>query len=253
MRNVIRQRMTKAAAGVCVLALAACSFTCMDKPLEPVAPTWETQMTAPVSIRSYTLADLAAKVSGLIANTPGTTQLVYGRASQADPTFVGSRSRFGGVSAPLTFSLNGGLFADTVSIGDASGSGQGHTFVDTQSVGDISSMKVHVVVDNAIPLQVALKLEFLDGSKRLLIAIPQTTGDSIIVSAPTVTGGSVHSPSHTERVIQLADSEIQQCNSAYSLAYFLQISPPGTGVVLSEPTATIKIRVWAEFSYQVNK
>jgi hypothetical protein len=113
-------------------------------------------------------------------------------------------------------------------------------------------MKVHVVVDNAIPLQVALKLEFLDGSKQVLIAIPQSAGDSIIVFAPTVTGGTVHSPSHTERVIELADSEIQQFNSTYSLAYFLQISNPGTGVVL-ESTSTIKIRVWAELFYQVNK
>ena len=251
MRNEIRGRMKIAAAGVCVLALAVFSFNCMDKPLEPVAPTWETQVTAPVSIKSYTLADLAAKVSGLLANTPGTTQPKYGRAFQADPSFAGGRSRLGTVSSPLSFSLTGGLFADTVSIED--GSGQGHTFVDTQNVKDISSMKVHVVVDNAIPLQVALKLNFLDGSKRLLISMPQTAGDSIIVSAPAVTVGTVHSPSHTERVIQLADTEIQQFNRAYSLAYFLQISPPGTGVVLSESTATIKIRLWAEFSYQVNK
>ena len=250
MRNGIRQRITITAAGACALALAAGSFTCIDKPLEPVGPTWETQVTAPISLRSYTLADLAAKVSGLLANTSGTTQPVYGRASQADPAYVGRRSGSGGVSSPLAFSSTGGLFADTVSIED--GSGQGHTFVDSQNVRDISSMKVHVVVDNAIPLQVTLKLEFLDGSKQVLIAIPQSAGDSIIVSAPTVTGGTVHSPSHTERVIELADSEIQQFNSAYSLAYFLQISNPGTGVVL-ESTSTIKIRVWAEFFYQVNK
>jgi hypothetical protein len=222
----------------------------MNKPLDPVGPTWETQVTAPISIRSYTLADLAVKVSGLIAMTPVPTQPVSGPSVNADPEFVKSRTLFGGMSSPLAFSPKGGLFADTVSIED--GSGQGHTFVDSQNVRDISSMKVHVVVDNAIPLQVALKLEFLDGAKRLLISIPQTAGDSITVSAAAVTGGTVHSPSHTERVIELADSEIQQFNSTYSLAYFLQISNPGTGVVL-ESTATIKIRIWAEFSYQVNK
>jgi hypothetical protein len=252
MRNGIRQRMTITAAGACVLALAVCSFNCSDKPLEPVAPTWEMQMTAPISIKSYTLAELTAKVSGLLANTPGTKEPLDRPTFQADPSSAGGRSRFGGVSSPLSFSLTGGLFADTVSIGDAPGSSQGHTFVDTQNVGKINGMKVHVVVDNAIPLQVALELKFLDGAKQLLIAIPQSAGDSIIVSAPAVTGGTVHSPSHTERVIQLADTELQQFNSAYSLAYFLQISAPGTGVVL-ESTATIKIRIWAEFSYQVNK
>jgi hypothetical protein len=251
MRNGIRHRITKTAAGACVLALAAGSFTCIDKPLDSVGPTWETQVTAPISVRSYTLADLAAKVSSLLANTPGTTQPGYGRASLADPVNVGNRSASGGVSSPLAFSPKGGLFADTVSIED--GSGQGHTFIDSQNVRDITSMKVHVVVDNAIPLQVALKLEFLDGSNRLLIAIPQSAGDSIIVSAPIVTGGTVHSPSHTERVIEFTDTDIQQFNNSYSLAYFLQISSPAPGVVLSETTATIKIRVWAEFFYQVNK
>jgi hypothetical protein len=228
MGSGIRHQLKRGAATVSVLALALCSFNCINKPLAPVAPTWEMQMTVPLSIRSYTLADLVPRNSNFIANTHG-------------------------VAFPPTFSPTGELFSDTVSIGDTSGSGQGHTLVDQKTAGDFNSIKIHVVADNGIPLQVALKLQFLDMAKRQLINIPQTAGDSITVPAPALLGGTVQSPSHTERVIELADTEIQQFNSAYSLVYFLHISTAGTNVPPLESTQMITIRVWAEFIYQVNK
>jgi hypothetical protein len=172
------------------------------------------------------------------------------------PQSVGSRSWFGGqvqVSFPLMLSLAGGEFADTASIGDTSGAGQGHTLVDAKTAGQINSIKLHVVIDNAIPLQVALKLQLLDRAKRLLLVLPQTAGDSITIPAPVVLGGIVQSASHTERIIQLAGTEVQQFNTASSVTYGLGLSTAGTDPVSFESTQAIRIRVWAEFSYQVNK
>ena len=172
------------------------------------------------------------------------------------PQSVGSRSWFGGqvqVSFPLTCSLSGGAFADTASIGDTSGSGQGHTLVDGKAAGDINSIRLHVLIDNAIPLQVALKLQCLDRTKRLLLVLPQSAGDSITIPAPVLLGGTVQSPSHAERIIQLAGTEVQQFNAASSIAYVLGISTAGSDPATFESTQSIRIRVWAEFSYQVNK
>jgi hypothetical protein len=174
----------------------------------------------------------------------------------SSPQSIGTRSWFGGqvqVSFPLTFSLAGGFFADTASIGDTSGSGQGHTLLDAKTAGQINSIRLHVVIDNAIPLQVAVKLQLLDRAKRMVLLLPQGAGDSITVPAPVLLGGIVQSPSHSERIVQLAGTEIPQFNSAYSLAYFLSIATAGTDVVRFESTSAIRIRVWAEFSYQVNK
>ena len=42
-------------------------------------------------------------------------------------------------------------------------------------------------------------------------------------------------------------------NNAYSVAYDLEVATAGAAVVQFESTQTIHIRVWAEFSYQVNK
>jgi hypothetical protein len=169
---------------------------------------------------------------------------------------VGSGSWFGGqvqVAFPLMLSLAGGEFIDTASIGDTSGTGQGHTLVDAKAAGNINGITLHVVIDNAIPLQVALKLQFLDRAKRLLLVLPQSAGDSITIPSPVVLGGAVQSPSHTERIIQLAGTEVQQFNSASSVAYALGVSTAGTDPVSFESTQAIRIRVWAEFSYQVNK
>ena len=172
------------------------------------------------------------------------------------PQSVGSGSWFGGqvqMSFPLMLSLTGGAFADTTAIGDTSGTGGGQTMLDAKTAGQINSINLHVVIDNAIPLQVALKLQFLDRARRLLLVLPQSAGDSITISAPVVLGGIVQSPSHTERIIQLAGTEVQQFNSASSVAYLLGISTAGSDPVSFESTQAIRIRVWAEFSYQVNK
>ena len=174
----------------------------------------------------------------------------------ATPQSVGSGSWFGGqmqVSFPLMLSLTGGEFADTASIGDTSGYGQGHTLVDAKTAGAVSGIRIHVVVDNAIPLQVALKLQLLDRAKRLLLVLPQSAGDSITVPAPVLLAGTVQSASHTERIIQLSGTEVGQFNNAYSVAYFLGVSTAGTDPVSFESTQAVRIRVWAEFAYQVNK
>jgi hypothetical protein len=199
----------------------------MDKPLEPVAPTWETQAAISLSTRSYTVADLLARD---LIHVPGN---------------LGTFS--------LSSVMTGRLFADTVSLGDSSDSGQGHTLVDQKTAADFNSLKIHVVIDNAIPLQFAVKLQFLDGMSRLLINVPQAAGDSITAAAPVDLGGTVPSPSHTERSIDLAHSQIQQFNNTYSLAYFLVVSTVGTNLSTLELTQAIKIRVWVELSYQVNK
>jgi len=169
---------------------------------------------------------------------------------------VGSRSWFGGqvqVSFPLTCSLTGGTVADTAAVGDTTGAGHGHTVVDAKTASSINSVTLHVVTDNAIPLAVALKLHFLDAAGKLLLVVPQSAGDSITVPAPAVAGGTVQSPSHAERIVRLTGTEIQQFNRAVTVAYALSVASPGTGAVSFTSAETVRIRVWAELSYQVNQ
>ncbi|HTY60225.1 MAG TPA: hypothetical protein VMF59_15490, partial [Bacteroidota bacterium] len=82
---------------------------------------------------------------------------------------------------------------------------------------------------------------------------PQSAGDSITIPAPAESGGIVTSTAHAERIIQLAGTEVGMFNSASLIAYNLGISTSGADAVRFESTQSIRLRVWAEFSYQVNK
>jgi len=182
--------------------------------------------------------------------------LVNPAYATSSPQHVGSSSWFGGqvqVSFPLTCSLAGGTVADTAAVGDTTGAGRGHTVVDAKTASSVNSVTLHVVTDNAIPLGVSVKLHFLDAAGNLLLAVPQTAGDSITVPAPAVAGGDVQSPSHAERIIRLSGAEVQQFNRAVTVAYALGVGSPGTDPVRFTSAETIRIRVWAELSFQVNQ
>ena len=86
-----------------------------------------------------------------------------------------------------------------------------------------------------------------------LSIFPQSAGDSVTVAAPAVIGGVVQAPTHTERILTLSETEIQQFNKSQFIVYYLQISAPGANLLALQPTQTINIRVWAELTYQVNK
>jgi len=174
----------------------------------------------------------------------------------SSPQSVGSRSWFSGqvqVSFPLTCALSGGIVEDTAAVGDTTGAGQGHTVMDAKTASAITGVSLHVVTDNAIPLGVRLKLHFLDATGKLLLVVPQTAGDSVDVPAPVMAGGDVQGPSHAERIIRLAGTEIQQFNHAVTVAYAIGVGSPGPGPVRFTSAETIRVRVWAEFSYQVNQ
>src|SRR5271169_1849030 len=156
MGNGFLHQTKRSRAMVYLLSLALVSLNCINKPLDPVGPTWDTQMTAPLSVRSYTVAQLVARDPNLLLNAAAGTQFVE--------------------SSPVA-----GHFSDTAYIGDTTGSGQGHTLVDSSSVDNFTSIRIHVVVDNGIPVDVAVKLQLLDNQKRLLMSVPQTAGDSVTV------------------------------------------------------------------------
>jgi len=174
----------------------------------------------------------------------------------SSPQSIGSRSWFGGqlqVSAPLTCSLAGGTVLDTAAVGDTTGAGRGHTVVDAKTASSVNGVTLHVVTDNGIPLGARLKLHFLDATGKLLLVVPQTAGDSVDVPPPAVSGGDVQSPSHAERIIRLSGDEVRQFNTSVTVAYAIGVGTPGPGAVRFTSAETIRVRVWAELSYQVNQ
>lgn len=64
------------------------SFSCFEQPLEPVAPSWDTNLSLPLVNRVYTLSEIVQKDTSLLhVGTGG--QIIYSTSVQASPTYVG--------------------------------------------------------------------------------------------------------------------------------------------------------------------
>ncbi len=83
-------------------ALAAGAFQCIDKPMDPVMPRWDVDLSAPVTDKSYSLAEIAEKEPDLLQAMPGSTQLMLKTSVEAQPTFVGDRIVLDPISSSFT-------------------------------------------------------------------------------------------------------------------------------------------------------
>jgi hypothetical protein len=66
------------------------SFHCFNKPIEPVAPRWDVNLTVPVSNRTYTMQDLVDKDTNMLHVGPG-SQIFLQTSAQGSPAYVGDR------------------------------------------------------------------------------------------------------------------------------------------------------------------
>ena len=221
----------------------------------------ETKTTGVLGPIDFLPADVGRFFSTISGQLPDSlrvagTVLLNPDYSRTTVTAVGASSWFGGqmmVSFPLSFSLTNGRLVDTLAFGDTSANGKGHTLVDGKFAGDINSVKLHVGLDNGIPLQFTMKLTLADINLRPLLILPQTAGDSITIAAPATSGGNVIASTHTERIIVLGGNEIPQFNSAAYAIISCSVLTPGSSPVNFVGTDLFKVTLWAEFAYQVNK
>ena len=62
---------------------------CIDKPPAPLAPTWDVGLTAPISLRTFTLAELVERDTSFLSVMPGGTLIMYRTKVNAATTPLG--------------------------------------------------------------------------------------------------------------------------------------------------------------------
>jgi hypothetical protein len=94
------------------LGLAFGAFHCFNKPMEPVLPQWDVDISAPIANRTYTLEEIALKDTSILQVAPGGTRLMMKTSVTADPTYVGDRialdpimTSFGADLGPFSVSM----------------------------------------------------------------------------------------------------------------------------------------------------
>ena len=70
------------------LAVCLTSISCFNKPLEPVAPSWDTNLSVPLANRQYTLSEIVDKDTSLLHVGVG-GQIIYSTSAEASPTYIG--------------------------------------------------------------------------------------------------------------------------------------------------------------------
>ena len=80
---------TSRAVGPIIAALCAfTTFQCLEKPLEPVAPSWDLQLTLPLANRSHSLSEIVAKDTSMLRAGVGGL-ISYAATLNAAPTYIG--------------------------------------------------------------------------------------------------------------------------------------------------------------------
>jgi len=74
-----------------VLSLLA--LDCTGKRVDPLAPSWDVNLTAPVTARSYTLSEIAEKDPDMLQAEPGSGRMLFRSVQSSDPVLVGDRLR----------------------------------------------------------------------------------------------------------------------------------------------------------------
>jgi len=171
------------------------------------------------------------------------------------PASIGRNSAFTGdvdLSLPMSLRIADGSFADTLVMGDTTGDGNPDHLLDPETMKSVNSGRMHVEIDNGLPMGVKVKLVLLDKARKPLLTVPQSEGDSVAIDAGIVANGDVQASTHTSRLIELKGTEVTQFNNAVYVHMSMGVTTPGTTAVNFRTTDNVHVRVWSEFSYRVN-
>jgi hypothetical protein len=222
----------------------------------PVPPLKTAGPLEPIVFPSGEVGDFLTRVSGKLPDTLALVGTVLLNPDYDTVTVgsVGARTIFSGLvdfSVPLTLRIAGGGFADTLALGDTTGDGNSDYAANADFFDKVNAGTVHFELENDFPLGVKLVLHFLDHERRLLLVLPQTSGDSLVLQAAVVSGGEVVSPGRTVRTISLSEPEVRLFAQAQFVRYGISLETPGADPVNFRASDALEMRVWSEFTYEV--
>lgn len=220
-----------------------------------------TKGTMGLSAIDFAPGDVGNFLTRISGNLPDSLRVIGDVVLNPDydttmPASIGRNSAFAGdvdLSVPMSLRIADGCFGDTLVMGDTTGDGTSDHLIDPETMKSVNSGRMHVEIDNGLPMGVKVKLVLLDKGRMPLLVVPQSEGDSVTIDAGVVSNGDVQASAHTTRLIELKGSELTQFNNAVYVQMSVGVSTPGTAAVNFRTTDKVRVRVWSEFSYRVNQ
>ncbi len=213
--------------------------------------------TSPID---FATGDVGAFLSSLSGTLPDSLRVVGSVVINPDHdtttvTGIGRNCAFAAdvaLTVPMSLSIVGGAFSDTLVMGDTTGDGRADKRIDEKTLADMNSGQLHVEIDNGTPLALKVKFGLMDRLRKTLLSVPQTEGDSIAINGGVVMNGDVYASSRSTFTINLGNTDIRQFNIADLVKVDLALATSGTGAVNFRTTDQVHVRVWTQFSYKVN-
>jgi hypothetical protein len=220
-----------------------------------------TKGNAGIGTIDFAPGDVGTFLSRVSGNIPDSLRVVGNVTLNPDydttmTTSIGRNGSFAGdiaFSVPMSLRIVQGCFADTVVMGDTTNDGKTDHIIDPDVMKDVNLGRMHLEIDNGLPLGVKVKVVLLDNAHNPVLTIPQSEGDSLEIGAGLVVNGDVQSTAHSSRVIELRGTELTQFNNAAYVRMNVSTSTPGATAVNFHTTDKVRVRVWSEFSYRVNQ
>lgn len=220
-----------------------------------------TKGSSGLGVIDFVTEDVGNFLTQISGNIPDSLRIVGSVVMNPDydttnATAIGRNCSFGGdvdLTVPMSLQIVDGCFADTLVMGDTTGDGNSDHLIDPKMMQDVNSGKMHVEIDNGLPMGVKVKVVLLDRAHKPLLTVPQSEGDSIDIVAGVVVNGDVQATSRTTRLIELKGTEVLQFNDAAYVHMSVSVSTPGATAVNFRTTDKVSVRVWSEFSYRVNQ
>ena len=209
---------------------------------------------------AFAAGDVGAFMSSLTGTLPDSLRVVGSIVINPDydttvATGIGRNCSFAAdvdLAVPMSLSITGGAFSDTLVMGDTTGDGRADKRIDEKTLADMNSGQLHVEIDNGTPLALKVKFGLMDRLRKTLLLVPQTEGDSIAINGGVVMNGDVYASSRSTFTINLSNIDIRQFNLADLVKVDLALGTSGTGPVNFRTTDNVHVRVWTQFSYRVN-
>ncbi len=169
---------------------------------------------------------------------------------------ISSRDKIVGESffeIPSNIGIKGGVFRDTLRMGEDKNDNGNTIDLDSASVDRIQGGKINFTVNNKIPLDSRLSLKLLNAKKGFIQTLP-STGPVAIKSSTIGSDGFSSNPVQSKFEVRLNKQEIDNINTAKYIALEITLNTlENVPSVKFRNTDWINFRVFGTFNYQVKE
>jgi hypothetical protein len=198
---------------------------CLELPGEPVAPSWDIQVSVALAKTSHSIRELVSDLASLPPEVLDTLDL-----TQVTVRYEGE-----------------------VTFGDTSGDGVDDTGLSGEFFRSIKSGRIFIEAVNGTPVALELSMTIRDENGGGLMVLPGADSLLYLPPAPLDNTGKVGPATNAMSTLEVDEGFIPVLESGENLTYTIDINfPPEVGIDHVLTSDSLEIRTWGTFTTRVD-